>query len=116
MINGFLGGPEEFFHHHASALIRSFSDLSPLIEINEPSEAMLADLSSLTGGAHMTFMSLLTTFFTATGVPIPDHPGMGVLSVDQLEMQNEASFRSQLFYCSATGRDLLNGTKVTVCT
>lgn len=116
MINGFLGGPEKFFHCHATALIRSFADLSPLIEVNEPSEAMLTDLPGLTGGAHATFMSLLATFFVATGIPIPDHPSMGVLSADQFERQNEASFRSQSFYRSATGRDLLDGTKVTVRT
>jgi hypothetical protein len=116
VINGFLGGPEEFFHHHSTALIRSFSDLSSSIEINEPSEAMLANLSGLTGGAHASFKSLLIPFFTTTGIPIPEHSSMGVLSADQLETHNESSFRSRSFYRSATGRDLLDGTKIVVCT
>ena len=71
VIYGFWGGPEGFFHHHdATALICSFSDLSPLIEINEPLEVMLTDLSHLTGGAHVKFMSLLTAFFTATRITL----------------------------------------------
>lgn len=116
-MHAFSGGSAGLLLQTVQGQITSFTDLSPILDLVEPSSILTRSLRSIPGYESATYGQFITQFLQQTGFPQPQL-AEGLRSVTGItdEEVEEPAFRSRCFHRAATNRDLMMAqSRIMVC-